>query len=109
MRGGFEFKPDKAGIERVLEGPGVARVLDRSAESAASKMRAMAPRGFFRYKESISAKKARKTSEGLAAAAGSDSPGWHLVEFGTVSQPPRAVIRKALRSIRSIRFEEGSR
>lgn len=109
MRTGFEFKPDNKGIENVLEGPGVARALDTVAEEAASKMRSMAPRGFFDFKKRITTRKAKKTGAGLAAAVGSDSPGWHLQEFGTARQPPRATIRKALRSMSGIKFEEGSR
>lgn len=112
MADGFRFEPDRAGIERVATGPAVDAVLNERAQAAAGKMRNLAGSlragSFFRFRSSIRVIRARGHGDDRAAYVGSDSPGWHLQEFGTARERPRAIIRRAMKSTPGIRFEEGS-
>lgn len=110
MAAGFRFDPHLPGIEAVSTGAGVAPALDKAAEKAATKMRNLAAKmkssDFFDFRKSISTVKSRKIAGEQVAYVGSDSPGWHLQEFGTAQQKPRAIIRRGMKQS-GIRFEEG--
>lgn len=111
MADGFRFDPHLPGIAKVSTGPGVAPLLDKAAEKAATKMKGLAGKmkssAFFDFRKSIKTVKSHTIAAGDAVAyVGSDSPGWHLQEFGTASQPPRAIIRRGMKTS-GIRFEEG--
>lgn len=104
---GFKFERDKPGIEKVLEGPGVARALNDAATQMRARIQRYAPKGFMGYWRSARYVPAQRGPEGLEAAAGVDSPVWHLPEYGTASYPARAPIRKAAREVLAD-FKEGS-
>jgi hypothetical protein len=103
----FTFEPDEAGIRKVLEGPGVADTLTAAAVQMRERIQRYAPRGFIGYWRSARYVPARQGPDGLEAAAGNDSPVWHLPEYGTVNYPARAPIRKAAREVLA-EFKEGS-
>lgn len=110
MPGGFRFDPHLPGIKAVSTGPGVAPFIDKAAGKAAGKMRNLASKlkrsAFFDFRDSIKTVKSRTIGEDVVAYVGSDSPGWHLQEFGTARQQPRAIIRRGMKQS-GIRFEEG--
>lgn len=105
---GFRFDVDTKGIEDVLESPGVAKHLTAAARAVADKIERFAPRrrAFMDYRRSIRAIPASQGSDGLEAAAGVDSPTWHLPEYGTARYPARSPIRRAAAEVVD-RFEEG--
>lgn len=116
---GFDFQPDRAGIEKVsTSGPAVAKALNDAADRAAVNMRrlcgSLEADDFFRFRESIEVVPAageQRIAVGSAhdvAFVGSTSSGWHLQEFGTRFSRPRAIIRRALRQTRGIDFKEGA-
>jgi hypothetical protein len=104
----FKFTPNRRGIDEVLEGPGVERLLDELAERVASEIRSNAPVGsdFMDYRAGIDTEPAHRGFDGLEAAVVVDSPGWHLVEYGSVNTAPRAIIANAARAVLD-NFEEG--
>lgn len=116
----FRFVPDPDGIAEVSEhGPAVAAALTDAAERAAAKMKTlsagMARDDFFGFSSSIKVIPAAEDTRRIAigsekgvAFVGSDSPGWHLQEFGTRRQRPRAILRRALRMVPGIDFKEGA-
>lgn len=108
----FKFEPDRAGIEDVVNGPGVADYLTAVAKDAADRIRRRAPHGrdaFFNYWKSVRHVPATRGPDGtLEAAAGSDSPGWHLAEYGTERLAPLAPIRRGVEEV-GIKIEGGSR
>lgn len=108
---GFRFEPDRAGIRNVSTGPAVDDVLYEAARAGLAAAKANAPTGknFMGYKRRLRVYKSRRQPDGSRAAFfGTSSPVWHLVEFGGAWTRPRAVLRRALRSIPGIRVEEGT-
>lgn len=103
----FKFEPDRKGIEKVLEGPGVAKALTDAAVQVRERIQRYAPRGFMGYWRSVRYVPAKPGPDGLEAAAGVDSPVWHLPEYGTASYPARSPIRKGARNVLAD-FKEGS-
>lgn len=110
MADGFRFEKDDAGIKRVANGPGVAHALDKAAAKAEGKIKALAGNlsagAFLGFRGSIRSIKSRDVSGEQTAYVGSDSPGWHLQEFGTSRTRPKAIIRRGMKTS-GIRFEEG--
>lgn len=111
MADGWRFEPDRPGIEAVAHGPAVKPALDAAATKAAGSMRnlagALRSASFFRFRSSISAIPAELVHGEMTAYAGSDSPGWHLQEYGTARAKPTAIIRRGMKQS-GIRFEEGT-
>lgn len=107
MSSPFRFTRDEAGIRDVLEGPGVATALNDAAGKMRERIQRYAPKGFMGYWKSVRYVPAKPGPDGLEAAAGVDSPVWHLPEYGTANYPARAPIRKAAREVLSD-FKEGS-
>jgi hypothetical protein len=113
MNRDFRFTPDRVGIEQVANGPAVAIALNAAAadakrrmDSAAARMR---PGSFFEFRHSIQVIPAKTfTGREPVAYVGSTSPGWHLQEYGTLYHPPDAIIRRAMRMVKGLTFEEGT-
>lgn len=105
----FKFERDDSGISEVVNGPGVAEHLTAVARDAADRIKRRAPQGrdsFFNYWRSVRYVPAQMTGDGLEAAAGSDSPGWHLAEYGTSRLAPIAPIRRGVEEV-GIELEGG--
>jgi hypothetical protein len=95
----FRFDPDELGIARVLNGPEMAGFLTGAARDVAGRVDRYAPskrRDFYDYRSNVRAVPASLTADGLEAAVEVDSPGWHLVEFGSLHYPARAPLRRAM-------------
>lgn len=111
MANGWRFEPDAAGIEAAAHGPAVKPALDAAASKAAGAMKNLAGRlrspSFFSFRSSVKAIPAEMIDGEMTAFAGSDSPGWHLQEFGTAHAKPTAIIRRGMKQS-GIRFEEGN-
>ena len=111
MTSSFTFKPDDRGIADAVNGEGVAEHLTAIVADARTKIQRRAPHGrdaFYDYHRSIRYVPARRTPDGLEAAVGSDSPGWHLVEYGTQRFSPLAPIRRGVEEA-GIELTEGQR
>lgn len=110
MAGGFRFDPNPAGIDDLAKGsPATAFALEEAAAIAAENMTRLATlsgSAFFDFRGSIDWFDARDVGGELVAYAGSDSPGWHLQEYGTSRLHPFAILRKGIKAA-GIRFEEG--
>lgn len=109
MTSSFRFDRDDQGIEGAANGPAIGDLLTNAAQQGAASAEGLGPRratSFMNWRKSIRAVPARRTSEGMEAAFGSDSPGWHLVEYGTANTRPYAALRRAARAV-GLRFEEG--
>lgn len=95
----FRFDPDEAGIERVMTGPAMAAFLTDKAKDVKGRVLNYAPsakRDFYDYRSNVRYVPATLTAEGLESRVEVDSPGWHLVEFGTMRYPARAPLRRAM-------------
>lgn len=103
----MDFRRNNRGIDEALQGAEMRRHLNNAADTVADEIRRNAPRGFMSYEEGIGTEDARPGPSGdLESAVVVDSPGWHLVEYGSVNTAPRAIIRNAVRSA-GLDFEEG--
>ncbi len=110
MTSSFKFTPDQRGIDDVLTGPDLGKFLTDVAVDAAGRIEKHGPTSkdsFMGWKGSVVALPARPDGDSIAALVGSESPGWHLVEYGTATTQPYAAIRKGVRET-GVRFEEGS-
>lgn len=111
MAEGFRFDPDTAGIDRVSTGPQIAPVIDIAAAKAEQTMRQLAGRlsgqAFMGFRRTIRRRRARSVDGEMTAYVGSDSPVWHLQEYGTEHTRALAIIRRAMKKTAGIRFEEG--
>jgi len=100
MATGFRFKPDTVGIVRVANGEGVKEVLTAAARAGAAEVKKLGPKrrtSFFNWRASVKAIPATMQPDGkMAAAVAVDSPGWHLVEFGTAEHPALAPLRRGI-------------
>ena len=108
---GYDLEPDAAGIEKAANGPAAKAALDSAAGKAASAMKSLAgalkSASFFQFRKTVKAIPAEMVDGEMTAFVGSDSPGWHLQEFGTAHEKPKAIIRRGMKQS-GIRFEEGS-
>lgn len=101
MTGEFTFVPDEHGIFELTSGEEIAPLLDQAARNAADRMRTLSAQmhrsSYFAFRASIVTRAARRGPDRVFVAyAGSTSPGWHLQEFGTSRQPPRAILRRGI-------------
>lgn len=100
MAGGFRFHPDEVGIVRVAAGESVADVLTAAAQAGAAEVVKLGPRhrrSFFDWKAGVKAIPATRGADGkFAAAVVVDSPGWHLLEFGTSTVSATAPLRRGV-------------
>lgn len=94
----FRVEADEAGIKDLMNGPGVGEILTGAAQTAAEKIKRRAPfgRAFFDYFRSVRWVAAKPGPDGMEAAVGVDSPGWHLPEYGTANYPATAPIRRGV-------------
>jgi len=104
---GFRFTPDDQGIYEVANGAGVRGILTERAQVAAKEVRRLSPkkRHFFSYTKSVKAVPAKKVGKGYESAVEVDSPGWHLVEYGSRYSTATAPLRRGVRNS-GLRFEE---
>ena len=100
MATGFRFEPDAQGIVRVANGDAVKGVLTAAARAGAAKVKELGPKrrtAFFDWRANVKAIPATRGPDGkMAAAVEVDSPGWHLVEFGTAEHSALAPLRRGI-------------
>lgn len=111
MAAGFRFEPDPAGIDRVSTGEAIAPAIDIAAAKVEQQMRTLSGRlsaaAFMGFRRTIRRLRARSVEGEQTAYVGSDSPVWHLQEYGTEHTRPHAILRRAIK-LAGLRFEEGS-
>jgi hypothetical protein len=110
MTAGWRFEPDPAGIEALCKRSAPTAVALNTAAAEAERnmqrLATMSGSAFFEFRDSIHSVAAKIEGDELTAYAGSDSPGWHLQEYGTSRLSPRGIIRKGIKAAK-IKFEEG--
>jgi hypothetical protein len=107
---GFRFIPDKAGIREVLRDAEVGRFITRKASDAADAARTHAPVGSGvgagGYEDSIDYTPAKLELDGWRAEVYSDDIAWHLVEFGSINNPPYRPLMRGVRDA-GLDYEDG--
>ncbi len=106
----FTFTPDREGIQRSLEQPGMAKFINQASGAISRAIKTRGPKrrsSFFRYRQGVFVMPAKLTrDEGMVGAVGVDSPGWHLPEYGTRTVSAIAPIRRGARDVAGVRFRE---
>lgn len=86
---------DKA-VDEMLRQPGMAAHLRQLSEVGLAFAQSIAPVRTGRYRDSLVVVEPRVNEAGvLESGFGSDSPYWHLVEFGSPWNIPRRVLAQA--------------
>lgn len=109
MTSSFRYEPDRIAAE-LLAASAASAALNLAAQAALLRMRTFAggmrATSYFAFRGSLSVIHARPHDPDPTAYVGSSSPGWHLQEYGTQHNAPRAILRRGIKAI-GIRFEEG--
>ena len=91
---------DRAAARAFAQGPAVAAELDNLRSRAAKETRRVAPKGpTGMYGDSIVEEPIRKVAGGLATAWGSTDFAAHIVEFGSVNNPPYRPLYKGAQAL----------
>lgn len=104
------FELDQRGILELLnDGPAVAYVTELAAQGAAAAEQA-APVGRYapHYRDTIGSTPGEATSDGAKATFYSSSSVWHIVEYGSVNNPPYRPLTRGALAI-GVDFKEQSR
>lgn len=102
---GFRFEPNPHGIHKVGTGPGVIALVNRNAGYVLESARAT-PDADAEYLRSLGKTPAAVDRDGtVAASVYSDSPFWHLFEFGSINNAPIRPLSRAVTDT-GLRFEE---
>lgn len=85
----MRYEPNRAAEPEIAAYPGTQAVLRTAAGVARIEIRAAAPHKTGYYRRHLSAR-------GTRVLIG--DPFWHLVEFGSVNNPPYAPVRRGIRA-----------
>lgn len=96
---------DRAGVDKILQSPEAVDVLRKAAGFAVREAVDLAPRGFGGYRKTLRTGAAHVLDGAAAVDVESTSSFWHLVEFGSVNNPPRRVLQRAAQNT-GLKFEE---
>lgn len=86
------FEPNPGGIDAIRSLPGMAKAVENVAKDIARDASADSSR---RLARTYKATRAEETPEGVQAIAHSTYPFAHLVEFGSVNNPPLRTLTRA--------------
>lgn len=98
----MKFDLDRKGLLAILNGDDAVALVDRAADAAADEARRIAPHGRGRgrrFTDSIGTTSARRTARGAVGAVTTSDPFWHLVEFGSVNNPPYRPLTRAVKNV----------
>lgn len=101
----MRFELDEAGLERLLSAGQAERVARDAAQAIVDEAERIAPHGFMGYRDHLDVGEAHTLDGVVAVDAVADSPGWHLVEFGSANNVPHRVLERAARNV-GIDFRE---
>lgn len=106
----MKFVPDLAGQEQIVKGPGVARALREEADGLRDAVEGQAQRfaNTGRFAGSIEVGDVERIAGGLSISVYTTDPDGHIVEWGSVNNPPYAPLRKGVAST-GLRFREEGR
>jgi hypothetical protein len=90
---------NEAGIAELLHSPGVKAHLHETATKVVEEVVRIAPRHTGHYDDSIQVGAMTETPDGPAIAVESTDFAAHLVEFGSMNNPPYAPLRRAPRNL----------
>lgn len=99
----FKFTPNHAGIARLAKGPGVTGFVNKNAQRVLQNAKADGSVDV-EYRASLSMTPAVVGSD-EPAKVHSDSPFWHLFEFGSINNPPYRPLTNAVRDA-GLKFED---
>lgn len=89
-----------AGVDDLLDSPKVHRLAEVGARAVARAAGEGAPVGRTgRLRKSYRSTKAEATATGVSARAYTVDPAGHLAEWGSVNNPPYAVLRRAAQRV----------
>lgn len=97
------FRPNPRFIAEMSKQPAVRRAIEQAAREVKSQAVAASPRGTGHY-----AGRFKVTTGADGVFLGNDDFAAHMVEFGTVNNPPYAPLRRGVRAAR-LRFTENSK
>lgn len=101
----MRFVPNAAGIEQVARGRQLGEFVGKLADRVLAEARRSAPVTTGDYRDSLASGPADLTVDGWEAQVGSSDPFWHLVEFGSVNNPPYRVLSNAVTAA-GLEFED---
>lgn len=94
----FTFVPNKKGLDRLVRGDGVRDLVNHKTNRVLADAQVSAPRHTGDYERSLGSNGAHLTVDGWQGEVFSTDPFWHLIEFGSVNNPPYRTLSKAVTS-----------
>lgn len=96
-----KFEINQGGLLELLNDAAARAFLTETAQRGATATEQAAPIGRYapHYKDTIGSTPAEPSPEGAKATFFSSSPVWHIVEFGSVNNPPYAPLRRGALAI----------
>lgn len=106
----MKFNLNLAGVEDVIQSVGTTAALNEMADKVVDGVEGQARRFAHtgRFAESIEKTDVKKTAEGKGITVTSTDRDAHIIEWGSVNNPPYAPFRKAASSL-GLRLAQGRR
>lgn len=95
----MKFTLNPAGVDNLVESAGVLRALNDGARDVKAAVERHAPVETGDFEDSIRVHPPTITATGVEQTVDSDDFAAHLIEFGSVNNPPYAPFRKAASSL----------
>lgn len=95
----FRFLQSAAGIKAIVSGPDMIDFVNGLADKALAAAHGAAPHGSGYYDAHLGTTPAEVRDDGVHAELWSSDPFWHIVEYGSVNNPPHRVLETAITSI----------
>lgn len=103
------FRLNPRGVTELVTSTGAVALVNREARTLAKTVQEQTPIGETHQAwESIRTTPARPMPDGSEGTVYSTDPFWHLIEFGSVNNPPYAPMRRAVLR-RGLRFRDTGR
>lgn len=103
---GFRFVANFVGIAEITHGTDMVAFVNGLAETALANAHAGAPHETGYYDAHLGMTPAEVRDDGVHAEIWSSDPFWHLVEYGSVHNPPHRVLERACTAV-GLDFHDG--
>lgn len=100
------FRLNDSGLDAVIHGAGVARMLERAGDVLADEVEARAPERTGEFAGSIERTNAERRPGGAVVTVHSTDFAAHLVEFGSINNPAYAPFRRGAAAL-GLRLRDG--
>jgi Bacteriophage HK97-gp10, putative tail-component len=90
-----DFVVDKKALDESLQDPRLAEAMRAAAEVGLAYAQGIAPVFLGRYQDSLFVYEYTDRDGTLVAGVGTNSPYWHLIEYGSPWNPPLRVLANA--------------